>query len=356
MNVPIDNDENPYEKLRALALQKGPVEPEEVFGGSIDNVIKALNHPVFPRQIRTKLINALRSAQLLTDEDFDNAVITSNSPMSAEEEASVREQIKNNNAMVIFPNENRPKHIVVFRRSFIEKFPEQRFLFHELVAEEAGHVTGITKVMTLNDLLARYPADLPEGNLKFLPYPNLESLMEYYKKYLESVKPEAVFDINNITVKSNGFQTLYRDAVNDIEYPTFGVQTLLEELRSAMIQSIIQAIIYSTRLKDPTKPLNYTEDLLKGLQGLQNNIEVQPAMYFREASAIGFLYTYFGKYKNLPAKEFLKNVETLILDLSTKDLDSFLVSLDNETLDAFVTAFKLFFRTEGRVRGLTNEG
>jgi hypothetical protein len=296
-----------------------------IFESSKTKLLNALKHPLIPNFVFEKIRPVLENSKVLNDDEFRKAQkdlnvpsLPPNSPLVSK----LEEEIKLHDAIYMPSGPNNKQATIIIRKGSFGGGPNAEYLFKDLLAEEAAHSLSIERKIPLKSI--------KDNSFLISPFhPKSELLRELDKMRREFFGQEGNISEEKITVLIRGFRSEYVEEEMELYYPIQPFQAILEETRSANIQTIFEIIMDGMSFSPQSKP---DEQFNMGLKMLLNNFQSAPELYQREIGAMIFIRKYFEFRKDLNLEQILNK---FFRDLYYKTLDKFVSNLRKEEHDAF---------------------
>ncbi len=317
-----------------------PEQVTKVFENSRKFVIDALGHPIFTKGWKAQAERLLNIKNFLDDQAFDSRMLAHvvGLPMAKipdELKQAALEEIAQTNGVYLSPYDTFGKPEILIRRSYVAKDEVARYYLQDLFAEEFGHSVHTISRLNLHDL--------KDDSYLIVPFNKVSLLADDLREYRrDTLQMDGEIDFDRVSVVIEGFITNFFGQ-DGVRYPGFIKQRVLEEFRSSIIQTMIEAAIYGMKLKPNIRP---DQQLIVGLETISNNAEADPLNFLRETGSLIFINSFRKDWQ----RNLVGGVRELLSSLATLNIDQFVEEYHTKG-DVMVDAL-LFISGDFDMRGV----
>lgn len=295
-------------------------------------------HPLLPRFVGQLLTPALEEVQILSDEEFGKACKESSNIKGYEfEDLELAPLIEGINAVWTNPGSGESK--IAIKRRLLEEDRSIGYFFRDLMAEQLAYPLRIRREIPL--------IFVEEGSLIISPFNTPEGVLKHLQEVKKKYYGDTPIFADSVVCSVSGFSTTFTERADILRrYPITGLQRLLEASRSAIIQTIFEALLYGA-MTDPRA--SGVDQYRLGIGILSSNASVLGRMYGREIAGLNFLSSY------LDINRLRFGLTELFESLYRDTVDEFYSKLSEGQKDAFEIALEVVDDFQKGINILTEE-
>lgn len=124
-----------------------------------------------------------------------------------------------------------------------------------------------------------------------------------------------------VVVMIHGFMSAYRQ--KEYVFPTYEAQTLFEETRAAILQTLLECLVYGVHFAPKSSP---KDQFRIGIEYLMQNIsatQAEPSAYLRERAGFSFLYPFISSLDEEPQTMIQEKIRPLFRQLHDLNIEEF---------------------------------
>jgi len=317
-----------------IEVPRSPEQTRVLFEVSRTEVLAALRHPFIPGVQAEVMTRSLQAAELLSDDRFleilhGDSVLPALPPSSGafvhqydQEVAGMNSYYKQADPLT----STDPR--LIFREGYFRLDPFADEYGSSLLAEQIPSVAAVEKTRPLSAF--------GDHSLVLIPFrTKAEAVALFSRIRQEHFGIPGNIEIEDIAVHTTGFTQHYYDLSRRLHLPIVGMHVVLDDVRSAIMQTILETIIFGQRTAptaDPVKQFSLGQAILK------EHMKKIPFAFTNEVAAEEFLQVFFGSSNPELTNFALEQFHRLIKDLTEKDFAEFMESQSPEDQQAFVRA------------------
>lgn len=269
----------------------------------------AIHNPLLPNVVPIVLLPMLaRIIPLAPDDYIAVGMNIYGGKITPENEPSIRESANNSTAAYYDQYPADGKSAIIIKQAYLDSNPHIKEMLASLLAEELAHAFSKTRKVPLAKLKDQPTYIMPEETRE-------KTLANVNAVLAERGDLASPATIEDITIKIRGFKSVFIDQRTGY-YVIFGGSSVLEETRSAFVQTVLNILMEGrghVPFKSPEK------QFAEGHRSLESRTWYDS----RSRGALQFLDIYLYDTRNLR-----QGLEKLLKALYNQDIDQFNLSLN----------------------------